>query len=370
MTTTNYKKTKRIFYLDALRALAIITVISYHVLLSTRAIIFKDIGTAPDLNWYIGAFLYNDFRFGVDLFLILAGALSLGREWTIKSFLSKRIPRIVKPYLFWIFVTIIILLSAQYIAPDIYKIIPSLSLQNIWNFILKAFQSKTQYYYSYWFFWMILGTYLIMPIFNKWLLHSELEEAEYFLIFWLITALFTFTLKKPFPINLDYFVSPIGMVVLGYYLRHTKRKIFDNWYVPLILIIISTFLLIYITTMFYNETRFYRFDRYSILISIEVAGIYLLFKNLDTKHSFEKIPNLIRNLFKKAVQSIAKYSYGFYLIHLCIFKLMQLPLRHYGLFNRFKLMQFTLFFTTLAICWIIMALLNKVNFINEFIGAK
>lgn len=41
------------------------------------------------------------FRFGVPLFLMLAGALSLGKNWTIKSFLKKRIPRIVPPFLFW-----------------------------------------------------------------------------------------------------------------------------------------------------------------------------------------------------------------------------------------------------------------------------
>ena len=369
-STNSKKKTKRIFYLDALRALAIIAVISYHVVLSTQAIIFKNLGSAPDLNWYIGVFLLNDFRFGVDLFLILAGALSLGREWTIRSFLSRRIPRIVKPYLFWIFVTLAIFITAQYLAPDIFKIIPSLSLENIWNFVLKAFQSKTQYYNSYWFFWMILGTYFIMPIFNKWLLHAELEEAEYFLFFWLITALFTSTLKIPFPIKLDYFTGAIGFVVLGYYLRHTKRKIFDNIYVPLIMIIVPALLMIYINVMLFNDTNFYKFYRESIFISIEVAGIYLLFKNLDTKYSFEKIPYRIRDLFKKAAQSIAKYSYGFYLIHLCIFKLLQLTLIHYGLFNRFKLMQVTLFFATLAICWIVMALLNRVKYVNEFIGAK
>ena len=363
-------KKKRIFYLDALRALAIITVISYHVLLATKFLIFKHPDQLPDLNWYIGAFLYNSFRFGVDLFLILAGALSLGREWTIKSFLGKRLPRIAKPYVFWLCVTLIVYLTAQYLAPDVFTIIPALTLPNIWNFILSALQSQTAYYYSYWFFWMILGTYLIMPIFNKWLLHSDLKEAEYFLVFWAITSLFNFTLYIPFPIKLDYFVSPIGMVVLGYYLRHTKRKIFDNWYVPLLMIAVAVFLEIFITRTYLHPTHFFRFDRYSIVIALEVAGIYLLCKNLDTKHSFEKIPGSVRNLFKKAVQSIAKYSYGFYLIHLCVLKVLQKTITYFGCFKRFKLLQFGLFIAVLAISWIIMALLNRVKYVNEFIGAK
>ena len=217
---------------------------------------------------------------------------------------------------------------------------------------------------------MILGTYLIMPIFNKWLLHSELEEAEYFLVFWLITSLFTFTLNTPFPVKLNYFVSPIGMVVLGYYLRHTKRKIFDNLYVPIILIAVAVILQISISLFFFNTDDFYRFNRYSILMAIEVSGIYLLFKNLDTKHSFKKVPRIIRETFKKAVSSIAKYSYGFYLIHLCIIILTIQFLKYAHLFTRFKLVFFSVTLFTIILSWIIMAILNRVKYINKFIGAK
>lgn len=32
---------------------------------------------------------------------MLSGALLLGRVWDIKSFLGKRIPRIVLPFVFW-----------------------------------------------------------------------------------------------------------------------------------------------------------------------------------------------------------------------------------------------------------------------------
>ena len=80
------KTKKRIFYLDALRFVAISMVILIHV-------IGPFIGNLNATTIYsprgITSITINNFsRCGVDLFLVLSGALSLGREWTIKEFLG------------------------------------------------------------------------------------------------------------------------------------------------------------------------------------------------------------------------------------------------------------------------------------------
>ena len=220
MVKTN---SKRIFYLDALRAVAILTVIAVHVYAVTRIHVMADFATGPSIRWLVSQFTGNNLRIGVDLFLMLAGALSLGREWTIREFLGKRIPRIVEPFVFWGPVTGAIAVIVSYYFG--YNFIYAFDINSILNFFYGVFMAKSPGFLPYWFFWMILGTYLIMPIFNKWLQHSDLKEAEYFLVFWLITCLFDFTLNIKFPIKLSYFVSPIGLVVAGYYLRHNKREV-------------------------------------------------------------------------------------------------------------------------------------------------
>ena len=60
------------------------------------------------------------FRCGVDIFLMLSGALSLGRIWDIKSFLGKRLPRIVEPFLFWLFVIGIGVLLLNLLCPSFF----------------------------------------------------------------------------------------------------------------------------------------------------------------------------------------------------------------------------------------------------------
>ena len=73
-------KSKRIFYFDALRAMAIIAVIVIHVFSETM-VLFK----YGQLPFHSGGWLFEDvlgvcFRFGVDLFLMLALGKRLGYQ--------------------------------------------------------------------------------------------------------------------------------------------------------------------------------------------------------------------------------------------------------------------------------------------------
>ena len=337
----------RIYYLDALRALAIVSVLVIHVFN------FKyDSVVLYSPTWFICDINSVCFRIGVDLFLMLSGALSLGRDWTIKSFLSRRIPRIVAPFLFWTLLISIVLLLVSPIF--------SLNLVDPVEFLKNAFLGRKEYFYPNWFFWMILGTYLSMPIFNKWICHCDLKEVEYFLVLWLITCLFDFTLYHSFPIRLSYFTSPIGLVVLGYYLRHTERKLLNNIYFDIFLIVISSIIMILISVMLSTPDELYSFDRYSITNAIEVIGIFLLFKNLNLKYNDDLIHNFVIRL--------AKYSYGIYLVHAPILRVYR---NFFATYNPpVKILAPSLFVLTLICSIILLFIFNKIPYVNRIIGVK
>lgn len=364
------RKSKRIFYFDALRALAILSVIMFHVSKRLSTLIISTYTPTINLQWLFGDFFFAGMIIGVDLFLMLSGALSMGREWTIRSFLGKRIPRIVEPFLFWGFILGIVILLIQIYFPNVLHVIDVFNIQSLGNYFVGIYTSKTFGFGQYWFFWMILGTYLIMPIFNKWLLHSDLKEAEYFLVIWLATCFFTSTINHPLPIKLNYFTGPIGMVVLGYYLRHTKRKIFSNKWFPILLILIGLFCLIYGSFLNSSDHSLFKFDRYSIFNAIEVTGIFLLFRNFSGfTFNSEKL-SMVGGVFRKGIFSIAKYSYGFYLIHQAIMDITIKVMQYNHSFIGYGSLFLKLFLITLVISWALMAVLNRIPYVNRVIGAK
>ena len=271
-------KSKRIFYFDALRALAILSVVNFHIFNGALTeYIVDQFAANPSLSWILTDVMVNCGRLGVVLFLMLSGALSLGRSWSIKTFLGRRIPRIVWPYALWTVFFIIVYMILSYFFN--FPIVKSFEVNAVLDFIYKMALGINRAGNHLWFFWMIIGTYLIMPIFDKWIANCDLKEVEYFLCIWLVTCLFTFTLRVDFPIALNYFTGAIGFVVLGYYLRHTERKLLNNVYFDIFLIIAVSVCAVVCSYLLSSPIQLYKFDRYSIFMALEVIGVFLLFKN-------------------------------------------------------------------------------------------
>ena len=59
-TTTPKKKSKRIFYFDLLRSLAIISVILYHINLSIRILVVGELTPFPSFSWFLSDFFMAD----------------------------------------------------------------------------------------------------------------------------------------------------------------------------------------------------------------------------------------------------------------------------------------------------------------------
>lgn len=350
-------KSKRIFYFDALRALAISFVITLHIYSLVgyhMAAMYPHI----NFNWIFTQIIGNPFRIGVILFLMLTGALSLGRDWDIKSFLKKRIPRIVVPFLFWNLLLIPLYIFFCYNGNVPY--LQSFDFQSILNYIINAFLGKTSGFGPNWYFWMILGIYLIMPVINRWICNSEMYEIEYFLVFWLITSLFDFTLMMDFPIKLDYFTSPLGLVILGYYLRYTERKIFKNKYFVALLIVVPAVITMILSYINSSPTYLAYPHRYSILLCLEASGIFLLFRN--TEFNIDKDGILYKIIF-----ALAKYSYGIYIFH---YSVIMYLMRNVIIHVNHSLYMVIIFVLTVSVCIIIMSIMNRIPYLNNVIGAK
>ena len=173
-------KNNHIFYFDVLRLIAILCVVLLHVTGHLAEIINYNTATIFSRSGIFETFMNNTTKIGVDLFLLLSGALLLGRQWDIKEFLSKRIPRIVKPFIFWSLIFTILLFFASYLINSI-NFINDFTIFGFLKLFYDTLICEAPGSAVYWFFWMMFGVYLIMPVFNRWVSNSNLDEVEYFL---------------------------------------------------------------------------------------------------------------------------------------------------------------------------------------------
>ncbi len=374
-------KSKRVFYLDALRAVAIIAVITFHIFQLTRNFVYGE-ALFHSLSWFLNDFMGVCCRVGVLLFLMLAGSLSLGRNWTLKKFLGRRLPRIVIPFAIWGFVIATIICCFVWFYPGSSSMLSQYSLNKLTYLGNPSLMNYLNYLYSfymanelgstaYWFFWMILGTYLIMPIFDKWVYSSKLTDLEYFLFFWLITCIFDFTLGYKFPIKLTYFVSPIGLVVAGYYLRYTERKFFNNPYVAILILLAGMIANFACSYYWSTPDEIFKFNRYSIFNTLEVIGIFLLFKNFDKFNIHIKFFENPEGIFKKFVYLLAKNSYGIYLIQDFIIVVIYEVIMYFNIFPNINgTAMIFLLISSIVVSTAIIELLSHIPGLGKIIGSK
>lgn len=367
-SNSNFKK-KRIFYFDLLRALAIIAVIIFHLYTTCNSLVLKEYSILS-FKWLFTDFIAADFRFGVDLFLMMSGALVLGRSTDLKSFLVKRIPRISIPFVFWVIVLSIFSICIAISFPQLWPVIDvaHFGALDLLTYIYNSFIAINRGFTHLWFFWMILGIYLIMPLINKWILYNKnsksyLEEMEYFLIIWIVACILDNTLHYPLHINLTYFTGPIGMVILGYYLRYTDREVLNNPYYAIVALIGVAIVAMYASFMLSGPNKMTFFDNYSIFNVIEVTAIFCLFKNFDKLNT-----GLFRNpngKIYRSIVSIAKYSYGIYLVHRIF-----LALFFAMLVNKIPYIPLlvVLFILTLGVSWALIVALDKIPFLRNVIN--
>jgi len=149
--------TKRIWYYDYLRVLACFGV----MLLHTSALCW----TEEDMAQWQVLNIYNGLgRFAVTVFVLISGALFIGRDIPLKKLLSKYILRLLTAYLVWS------LIYALYDGGGVKTVII--------NFIGGK--------YHMWYLPMTMGLYLLLPLINR--LAGDRKLLIYFVILFFIFA--------------------------------------------------------------------------------------------------------------------------------------------------------------------------------------
>ena len=328
-------KKERIFYYDFLRAFAIIAVIICHV--------DHFFGPLVGATQIVTQMTFHDIgRIGVPIFLMISGALILNRPYPdLSEFLKKRFTRIIYPFIFWI---VLILAQLYYYGYNeaflwsIFIVEPSIT----------------------WYFWVLIGIYLFLPVLNSFVKEYGESGLKYFLSIWFILMVLKTFNAYPLWTNFDlsYFAGYVGYPVLGYYLANKEFKISDSKVCLLGLITLIASLSVFVYLNYFNSPYISMIYQ-NVPIIFMGTGLFLFVKYLDKLNKFNSIKD---NFIGKAIISLSVCSYGMYFSHVLVVKFL-------SYYNPHSHLMFPVMFVLIILLsWLLPYVLSKIPYVKTFSG--
>lgn len=202
---------KRLDYIDFVNIFACFSVICLHC----SGSVFN-YGIADDREWFLSMFIQTLTHSAVPLFFMITGTtlLNYREKYDTKTFFRKRFSRIMIPFLFW---------SCFYLL--LQSIMNGTNLLEFQVWRNGIFNNEAQG--VFWFFYVILGMYLCIPVFSLIAREENFKIMEYCcVLFFLSQAIYPVVTRFIMPINSG--ILPMlglgytGYLFLGWVIRYEK----------------------------------------------------------------------------------------------------------------------------------------------------
>lgn len=294
------RRPERNFYIDLLKAIAIIGVITIHT--STGWTVYP----VSSFEWISNMLWGTLSRASVPIFLMCSGALLLDpqKELTIKKLYSKNLLRIIVAMLFWA-----ICYKAFHLIPE-----RNFSFQSIVQALKEVLVFKQEFHLYY--IHIIILVYVFLPITRIFVKNADKKQLQYFLAVWFILGIVYPTLKPYWPFSLltgvpaqwmmNKVYASIGYGVLGFYIMKypfNSRKLYlASLTAGFVFIFVGTWSMTVLTDSFYQGFL----DGMTVGVALMATGIFGLCAIMQKK----PMPKIA-----SAVTYISKASFCIYLVH-------------------------------------------------------
>ena len=347
---------RRVIYFDILRIVAIFFVVAVHL----SAMHWADVDV-DSRAWFAFNLYCTTGKWSVPIFVMISGALFLGRDTDIHTILKKNVARIATVFLFW---------SGCYALVDLVFRHAPLSV---------VFSQFITGHYHLWFLYMIVGLYLLIPLLRP-IVKSE-SLTRYFLLLALIftfllpqLALFTSFVSPQLSMVIKtvsmytYCYFPLGFTVYfigGFYLSRRDFSLKEEivlYSVGILAFLFSIFApVVHAKAQGAPSAVFYNYDSLNVLLTSVPIFVFAK-QHLNLSSSREGGGRQAKAL--AFIRKLSKYSFGVYLVHPMVIELLQ----HFGIdtfscnaFFSVPLLAIFVFTASTAIS----ALLNCVPIINK-----
>ena len=252
---------------------------------------------------------YTISRVGVPLFFLISGYLLLSKQEDLVTFFKKRASRIIVPFLVW---------SIIYDVQNSDAFVSGVTLEGILKMFIRILRGPREGHL--WFFYSLIGLYLITPILRVFVAKARTSEILYYIALWFIAMPVLFIVEAFTPIKngfeIYYTGGYVGYFLLGYLLGRLETR------PPLLWAALGVFIIGFIFTVTVFQFNFPPQDNELVFRSYPSLNVVLMSLGAFVliKAAGEKISPQIARISSEA----SKVSFGIYLIHPIVFVWMTL----------------------------------------------
>lgn len=363
----NVNKSRDKLYIEFMRIFAIFFVIFNHT--GIKGFFLFSIYERGSIRYWMYLFVSIFCKFSVPLFLMMAGALLLTKDYNIIDLWKNKIARF--------FSTLCFFSSLYYVINYLFDRSAMLTLK---GFIETLYTSTTSVHL--WYLYEYLAMLIILPFLHAMVkgIDKNKKKFHYLILIWFIFSamrpcLEFFYFKGNNAINSSFFninsifSDIIIFPLVGYYLENIvdindihRKHIVIMWIMTGITTFISAFMTFYIhgITGICNEGQSQAFHMTFVLI--HCIAIYITTKKIFMKYD---MPQLVSNL----IRILGSCTFGVYLFHAIVLResdfMWKILYQRLGLMHIVPAMIVSL--TTIVICGLVTFVLKKVPIFRKIL---
>lgn len=341
---------------DLLRIISALSVVVLHV--SAQYIMISEVDS---LFFRLSNFLNSISRFGVPIFVMLSGVLFLSeeKEISIKKIWTKYILRVFILYGVWSF--------AYYVFQSLY-----MWKFDFWNHgIARTILGCVYASDHFWFLFMIMGLYALVPILRTWVHNATKKDLDYFILMFFVFQILRTTLSQLIDKTLvQEILNMVKIIELSYYLGYfilgyrilkfgLSKKCKTVLYALVPVCVIANY---FISDWMSVKAAAYSagiYDSFGIFTFLIVIAIFVFFTDMFTNKNWNaKITSALANL--------AQNTLGIYVMHVGVLTY----LVHEGILTKLPhpvagTVMISLFL--FIVCSVVASLLRRIPFIGHYL---
>lgn len=356
---------KRLYYLsaDIIRIIAILGVVIIH----TTNAVYTRVDFFGGTMWWITILLDSLSRISIPLFLLLSGYLLLEKDESLQQSIKRIMSRIAIPLLFW---TIFYIWFGTGI--------PSLNRLNLFIFPKIFFADVYHLYYLV----IIIGLYFVSPMIRAYLRSTTYVSQKFlmnlFLILGMSEVLFQFVFQGCLSQNFfTWWIPYTGLFVAGYVLgknvnKLNFHKLIIGYFIGLIATIsfnyLHYYLLVHKSNFLDSAGCLSHYTDHYLSINVVLMSLCAFLILLRIQYKF-----VIKSaIFSTFVKSLAKCTFGIYLIHPVVARILEIQFHLAVDFSSLSLGTVILlkFILVFAVSYLITLIACRIPIIKFIFGEK